>query len=150
MHFSLLSSAKTQQKLSKTPPHPSLGVGMTRRRGSRAALRGGGPAQPHQSGTWQHEAFMSSPSSALSSQGRRLTLRLCTAAAHHWVTRAFHVKPPRSVPRGLQGAVRTSLFAGEHSLQGWGPFLFPGPPRKLLQELLAQPAKGLSQLSDTF
>ena len=73
-----------------------------------------GLVQLHQSSTWKCEVFISSHSSALSSWRRQLTFKLYTAAAHCWVIMAFHVKTLRSVPSGLQGAARTSLFAGEH------------------------------------
>lgn len=41
------------------------------------------------------------------------------------MTMAFHIKHPRNVPSALQGAVRTLLFAGEHSCRDMD-VLFPG------------------------
>lgn len=69
-----------------------------------------GLVQPYQSRAWKREAFISSPSSTLSSRGRQLTFRLHTAAAHRWVTVAFRVKPPQECPRGTSGSCQDILL----------------------------------------
>jgi len=109
-------NALTAAGLSKTQGStPDFGCRDHQEMGRQSCPARRGLVQQHRSRTWKREVLISNLSSALSSPGTQWTFRLYTTVAHCWVTMAFHAKTPRSIPGGVQGAVRTSLFAGDHS-----------------------------------
>lgn len=125
---------------------PDFGCRQHQEMGRQSSPAGSDLVQTQESRTWKREVSISSLSSVLSSSGRQLTFSGSSLLGDHGLS----CKTPEECPKWTSGSCQDTPLRRLTPLQGWGLFLFPDPPRKLFQDLLAQPGKGLSQLSGIF